>query len=696
MALILYWTVLFSPSIALAQPIPGDIRLIAGSPEQRLAAVIELCAASRWQELSIGLLDPSALVRRYVAGCWDPREGGVEALHILVGDDDPAVRIAVAGALGRSLEPQAIDWLSRLLTDSEASVRASAAGSYPLGALTQDPSPLLSLLEDTSWEVLAITASRLEPLHLRDRLSTPQRLAFDRGIRLHALLRGKPEVFGVLVQWHRQADRLERRLLRTAEYSGSCVASAREALQSARSRLDGRIFSCALDKVETLLHPLRRLQAELLAIERGFNFCRDATLLSLSFDGATSTDDARRRFAARAQLDTTWVQGFPDLRVGLESSEREGELWARSLLAASLFWPDRPVAAVAPTSEPSLATALLLVRDQLFRHSEYSGFHGGGMIRGRLPVGCFVGAHCRLAATAQGLLTPGETRDYPESLVAPHRRLGGDLTFDLTSLDLSASLFLGASHLRYREPRFQAAGYDQLFAGLLLDSSFQARLAFRRHQYASTGPAGASDAEGGIARNRDGTLVDALVGTRLGDPGQNQILQFIVMGGVSLPFLDAEAFDTDPQLTMDLSLRLQNREEHSPGRFARLTIGGRRRLEPSPHNFALQNFLESYLEFVYRGLDPPRSGIEIEVGLSYDLLSLLAPISGQAAFEISRVMGGAEIRLLLDRWIGLGLANWTMGTASSGQPYQINNRFLLSVFLPLGGYGFDLEETTPW
>jgi HEAT repeat protein len=99
----------------------------------------EVAGPEHAEHMSLLVQDPSPAVRRAaVAALARMGAGSAEMLHLALADEDAAVRIAAATALGEAPSARALPDLERLLGDDDAGVRAAcvrAVGALPPEAL---------------------------------------------------------------------------------------------------------------------------------------------------------------------------------------------------------------------------------------------------------------------------------------------------------------------------------------------------------------------------------------------------------------------------------------------------------------------------------------------------------------------------------------------------------------------------------
>jgi hypothetical protein len=348
-----------------------------------------------------------------------------------------------------------------------------------------------------------------------------------------------------------------------------------------------------------------------------------------------------------------------------------------------------------PRSGPSLALAGELRRDSLFRHEYLSDWNGGGFLRGHLPFACPLVDSCLLSGTLYLDRNIGSDVDYPTRLVAGRDEMGADVSLQAHGSGLNGSLVVTGTSRRYHDPRLEPAGVDTLGASFRLDAAVQLHADIVRSLFAGTGPSGQATSNT-AETDRDSTILSALLGFRIGDPSSGDILQLRILGGIAAPFLDTDQIDVDPQLVLDISLAIENEDPAYADSSISLRIGGRRETQASPRDFLVQSNVQSYLDFYFRTIDSPAEGIEYRVLLYYDMLEHMGALGPAESLDISRVGGGMSVRFLLEEWLGFDIANWTVGLATGNTDYEVSNQFLLSLFIPFGGYGFELEEPAPW
>lgn len=673
--------------VAVAQDLSPEEAVVLGGTQDRLEALVTLCQSESFEELRFALFDPAPVVRQIAVACWDQSESYGPELMMLLGDPDGSVRLALAETLGRSSWSGRDAALEELTTDSDDTVRGVAISYLTDMAPSEAVTLLRSALADSSLEVQAAAARVLERAGAGHLLSETERESYQFGLSVAALSDEQPELGGLLLSSDARLHQVEQMLLSMGADALGCQEETLSSAAAARDQL--RALAPTAD-FEQLLN-----FGEIIdSVAGSYHICLASQ--PLSFGTGPSLDFAGQRILVlTAELSTLWDVNFGVMRDDLEHEPDGGEFWSRSLLGLNLFLPARQEMAPPNREYPSVALVAQAGRDQLFREEQLSIWSGAAGIRGHLPLGCSTPESCVLHLTAFGQVSPGFEEGFPLMLVAAHQSMGADAAFEYTPLEgVLATLTVGVSRLRYDAEVFAPAGLDQGFVSLTIDSPFQLSLSATRNQYAELGPIDVDNLVGD-AQLRDGEILDGKIGIRIGNIGLDEIMRIELLGGVGIPILDDFDQDIDPQVTFQ-AMMTTGAEDIRDNVFGYLQLGGSRQVEPSPYDFALQAVIHSFLRVVFRSAEPPESGVNLLIQVEHFYTEHLGPLTSLRHHDVNTIGGGFNVRFLVEEWFGFDIANRTTGRTDGNADFEVNNRFTFSMFIPFGGYGFDIEEPFPW
>ena len=660
----------------------------AAGDAHRLRWAMDACDAANWSTLRLCLVDPSPSVRLLAVSCWDPVVAGLLAPRVAVTDVDPAVRRAAACLYASS---GSSDELDALLGDTDPSVRAMAVSCLPISDEEAFVAAARKLLnEDDEPEVISAAALWLVTADAVAMLSEDEARLLEIGLQWASVLENTPELAGGLLSLQDEVSRLLLQIEPRSEEGDVCAQAAIDGLRALSDEISeiSRIVDAKAGDPWELLVASRRRLAQVM---QGQYACESATPITFSSSGFFAGWQGRT-LSAISEMGVAWDINFGPLRADIEEVDR-GELWTRFNLGVNAYWPGRAVGDSTPDS-PAVAVAGRLRRDQLFVNESLSRWNGGGFARFHLPFPLGSRRSHVLKTTVFGLHSTGDNEDYPDLLVTPHDRFGAaaDLRFELRP-SVAMGVHAAASRVRYEEERFEAAGADEVELGFHVDTAYQLQLEGAWRQYAATGPTDGLTATPG-ATNRDGAVLSGMTGVRFSGPGDLEFIELYVLGGVGLPVLPSFDPDVSPQVLFDL--RLEMRSEPQSGEFFRLSIGGLRRFDYSPRNFATQTVVESFIELAGGVLDPKQSGVEGVFRTYYSLTDHLGAMTDELEQRYNVIGGVLGARWYVLEWLGFHVYDQLEAVKLLEQDFQVNNRFFLSFFVPMGGYAFDREEPLSW
>lgn len=642
------------------------------------------CEAADTVGIRFGLVDSSPTVRQLAVTCPIALQELSWAGEILANDPDQGVRRTVAANLG----PEHGDLLRLLLSDRDPRVQEAAIASLP--EIASDYVPQLSALLWADDLALAMAAS-----HRLDQMRDGGELSRDDSDRVTALLalaagtEDAPELVGALQQIQSHTRQLIDTMSDLAESGDECASAVRDSLDSEVGDLLALVSHRVKGPDPWSL--LSERAALLSAVVQGYNVCTSAAPLEFA-DGGPFDSLAGRHLLTTTEFGTRWDLNFGPLRSD-PVAEETGELWTTFSFDTRMFFPQRELGESDP-DELAFVVGGKAVRDQLFVNASLSRWNGGGFVRAIVPFGDDYEAPHRLTATGYAHRSTGAFSDYPRYLLAQHRRFGlvSDLTLELND-DLSGSFVGTLENIEYQHPALSASGMSRLALDLAVDGPYQIRLNATGTNYARMGPnSGLASIPG--RDDRDGWILTGTSGVRIGEPSSYDTLELRVVGGVAIPILPAFDAELNPQVVFDMHLVMG--EPWSYGDYYHFKIGGERRYEHSPGNFATQSVVSSYVELMGIFTDGDM-GLEGTLRTFYSLVDPSGAMAAEPQGDRQNVVGGyLGLRWFVLEWLGFHVYDQFDAVKEPNSDFQLNNSFFISLFVPTGGYAFGLEEAVPW
>jgi hypothetical protein len=673
-----------------AQDMRPELAVVSGPIEARLEAIIDLCEARDWLSLGFALGDASPIVRRFAVACWQPDEAGLQRLRPLVFDPDPDVRLRLVETLSRAADAGAVSLLAALLEDPDPSVRAAAIRRVPTTE-ADAARRFAPALGDPDPQISGAAAVRIAEHGAWDRLSSSQLADYNRAITREQRLLEAPEVVGAFERLVDRAQAVQLTLSDSAD--DMCALSTLAAIDALVYEAEAAIAGPGSGKYGDRIEQSIAFHQDLRGAVQAYHTCSTSEILVFDGSGSRADPFQGRWLSLLTELRTIWQTQFGQLRGDLRNPREGGELWVRSLLGLNLHFPGRPVGYPPPADSISVAVGGIVRRDQLFRNAEISNWNGGGFVRAHVPVPRPEGDPLLFSMTGFGVGTTADDDDFPARLVSPYRRFGGSLFTQLALEEGSIGFDLGGSSLRYQDDVLNSAAMDRLHVALNLDLPFQLTLGARSNRYARTGPLRSPD-PANQALNRDALLLDAMVGVAFGESSYDESVMLRVLGGATIPVLDELERDIDPEIIFELVLSTYLADGYGQG-FG-FELGGRRTADSSPRDFAIQAVTSSFITMNYRSFAPYDSGVEVEFSVDYDLVSHAASLNELTELDITSIRIGFEVRFLVEEWLGFEIADRTRAVVVDEEDLEFENRFTVSLFTPIGGYGFGVEEPPPW
>jgi hypothetical protein len=683
----------FAGALALVVAAAGvSAQTLTGGPlPARLEAVAEACAAGDAARVRLALGDLAPAVRQLAVACIAAEErGDIEVLAAVAGDADRGVRLAVArrlAALGDAGGAAGSAALAALAADPDAAVRAAAWRAAPL---PRAPEALAALLADPDRRVVEAVAARIAAAYPGGPPTawTDVTVArFGAALSRQATRERAPEAAAAL---DAAAALIEgqRRRLPAAGPGAPCASDARAQFDALDAHLEA-----AWEAERGGLEAAESARSDAAAAWSAYEACRAATPLG---DGAGSGAFGAD-WVATPVVRADWVSEFGLLRADAAGLSSGGEL--RAEVGTSLFlyvpgayegedYPDGP-------GQLTFAAGGRVSHESYYRNDELTGLYGAGLLAVNLPLTC-LGAACDVGARLFGRHEPGrDEADFPARLVAPHDRLGGAGHWLVDAPAGRYALRAGYERVRYAQGSLDAAGTDRLHAAAEADGRFQLRLGATRTGYARAGASGNAGTVAG-REDRDNTVLSALSGVRLGggDDGRGGGgVRFEVLAGAALPFVDGDGFAVDPEVIFDMSLLLE--AVARPELEVTLVLGGARRLEASPRNFALQAVVEALLRLSVRAGRGSPTDVAWEVESFYHLVDHEGPLTDDGTLRINGVGGEMRLEVAFLEWFGVGMGDRLEAVGVAGADLVLGNTFSVWVFVPLSGSGLDPEVAWP-
>ncbi len=672
--------IILSPTALRAQ----ETRTIAGSETNRLRLVQDACEAEDPAGVRFGLVDPSPSVRQLAVACPIALVEISWAGDILVNDPDRGVRRTLAANLGA----EHAELLRVLLSDLDPRVQEAAIER--LAAVDSDYVPALSeLLWAADLRVAIAAAEQLNGAQLGDELSPEASQRVNVLLSLAADAANTPELVGAVQRVQSRTDRLVASMTSLAESGDQCAAAVRNSLDGELDELVALVANSTKGPDAWAL--LTERATQLSAVAQGYYVCTSASPLGFS-DGGPFDSLSGRHLLTTTEFGTRWDLNFGPLRADPVVAET-GELWSTFSFDTRMFLPGRDRGESDP-QELAFVVGGEAKRDQLFVNESLSRWNGGGFVRVHVPLGDQYDEQHRLTASGFALRSAGAFENYPRFLLARHRRVGlvSDLTLELGD-DLQGAFTGSVEDIDYEAPGLGASGMSRLALDLAVDGSYQIRFNATGTDYHRSGPNGGLTAIPG-REDRDGWILTGTSGVRIGEPSNYELLELRVVGGVAIPILPEFGGELNPQVVFDLHLVMG--EPWSYGEYYHFKIGGERRYEHSPGNYATQSVVSSYVELLGIFIDGDM-GLEGTLRTYYSLVDPSGAIAAESLADRQNVVGGRlGLRWFVLDWLGFHVYDQFDAVKEPNADFLLNNRFFISLFVPTGGYAFGLEEPAPW